>query len=201
MRTVAGSVRVVDYPIHAFQYLGRMFRGKCPLQPDLPFRFLLILKTRPKHIPIIQKSSVQTCQMQRIHKKLSLSVSTVRQLDFGLDLPGIRINGWRHKDLKRDLLPESQLIQGISQIFRTNFQGCLGKINIIRINQRIFHCHRLISMQRRHIKVSPGGVLLPGQPHISKILRRIQRSRFQPDCRNDRFDGRSRTPGLPEPVV
>ena len=64
--------------------------------------------------------------MQRIHKKLSLSVSTVRQLDFGLDLPGIRITGWRHKDLKRNLLPESQLIQGIFQIFRTDLKA-LGK--------------------------------------------------------------------------
>ena len=44
-----------------------------------------------------------------------------------------------------------------------------------------------MGMKRRYIIVSPGSVLLPAQPLISKVLLPIDRTCFQTDGRNDGY--------------
>ena len=56
-------------------------------------------------------------------------------------------------------------------------------------------------MERRHIIIAPGGILLPAGTQIAEIFFRRKSARGQPDGGHQRLDGRSGSKSLPESII
>ena len=187
---------------HLVQSLQHRLRSLRRKHAFFPVRSLLALRqVRPHHVSAIDQSGIHGRQVERIHQKLSLSVTAVRQIHIGSNLPLCPEGGGCQFKIKGQLFSKAQGIQTFRKAFRSQPHGRLGKINIIRMHQRVFQILDWIVFQSRHIVAAPALVQLPGKSVVFHILLRIQGACRQSQRRRHRLKGGARNPGCQPAVI
>ena len=161
----------------------RNLRSTGTLQPYFRCRLLPVRNVWLYDISPVGEHGIKGRQVDRIHQHLCLTVSAVRQLDFRLDPFRVGILGLGDGDLEGQVLIEAQAVEPGHKVVIPDLQRGLRKVNIIGVNIGIFQVDRAVVVKRRHLILSPAGILLPAKSRAvcAKAFARRQRSRGKPD--------------------